>query len=967
MKRPWIFLLACGVLFAGSDRIPQTAKFEDSAPYRWLNKKVLESRVLDDCESLTHWKPFTTGGIPIVDARVDLKATDADRAVTEMTVTAEGSRDGGRLLRARVPARLDVPGPKSGRAWGGAGVRRLFDGEDWRRFNRVSFWVRPEGPGFFITALELRLYNEGVEKLPAPFGQEGETTVVLRNHEWNRVVWEIGNVARDKVTSFEFHYLMSGGEPEAGNSVAFDFDDLKLEKVEPDYIEGWGVWPGRIAYSHTGYQTGAEKTAVASGLAAKEFRLIDQETGETVLTKPVRTVDTHVGRFQEMDFSEVRRAGSYVLEAGGAATRPFRIEPSVWRGTILKTLNFLYAERCGASIPGIHSVCHRDWTVEHDGKRIVINGGWHDAGDLSQNLYNTTEIVYGLFSLAERLKTAGDDPELLKRVTEEAQWGLDWILKTQFGDGFRNTGSAISRKTNGIIGDNDDVTATAKNTPSTNFAAAASEAIAARILKECDPRTAAYALRAAEEDWRFAVEGLSAPVDKASRVPWRGNFDSGNVEHEAASAGVLASVDLWRATGDRKFADKAVELARVIMDSQERTRPDWDVPLLGFFYTGPAKDRVLHYCHKGQEHAPVVALTRLCEALPDHPDWMKWYSAVVLHAQYQKTVAKYTEPYGVMPSSIYRDDEYLTVPESRRESFRKQVLQGIPLGKGRYLRMFPVWLDYRGHFGTILAQAQALVEAARLRGDLDASRLAEKQLEWVIGRNPFSQSTMWGEGYDFPPLYSPSSGDIVGGLPVGIQSRGESDVPYWPVQSTWTYKEIWVYPAARWLWLMRDLAGPALVEGSSGAAVEFEDKGSEQRTVVASDPVTGRFRASLPEGTYTVRCRGEEVTRTFLPGASYELDLLPGRALDIAVTGETSDSGEVTIRLTARGAGSHRFSVRTDNLELAEPVKALALTPGTAGVLEWRGLVKAKNSPWIAVVVPDDDLSLRKEVLGTQY
>ena len=59
---------------------------------------------------------------------------------------------------------------------------------------------------------------------------------------------------------------------------------------------------------------------------------------------------------------------------------------------------------------------------------------------------------------------------------------------------------------------------------------------------------------------------------------------------------------------------------------------------------------------------------------------MKWYSAVALYAQYLKRVAKYTEPYGVMPASIYRADEYQTVPEGRRESFREQVLNGIPLG-----------------------------------------------------------------------------------------------------------------------------------------------------------------------------------------------------------------------------------------------------------------------------------------------
>jgi len=61
-----------------------------------------------------------------------------------------------------------------------------------------------------------------------------------------------------------------------------------------------------------------------------------------------------------MDFSEVRQSGSFILEAGNARTRPFRIDPNVWRPTILKAINFLYAERCGMAIPGVHGVCHRD-------------------------------------------------------------------------------------------------------------------------------------------------------------------------------------------------------------------------------------------------------------------------------------------------------------------------------------------------------------------------------------------------------------------------------------------------------------------------------------------------------------------------------------------------------------------------------------------------------------------------------
>ncbi len=964
----WVLAAVCVACLPGGERVPLVANYEDSASYRWLNKKVIESRLLDDMHSLDKWTAITNGPVGLVDSRVPYQVPKATQSSTEIMLTREGSRDGNQFLRMRTPTKFEVPGPKSGRGWGEAGIIRHFDGEDWRNFNRISLWIRPDWEGAYVTALEsMRVRNDGVEKLPAAFGQEGEHTLVLRNHEWNHVVWEIGNVARDKVTSLEIVYEMDGNEPEAADTATFDFSRLELERVDPDYIEGWGVWPGRISFSHVGYQSGATKSAIASGLNARDFRLIDQTTGETVLTKPVQTVKTHIGTFQVLDFSEVRRTGSYVLEAGGISTRTFRIDPNVWNQTIWKALNFFYAERCGIAISGVHGVCHRDWTSVHGDKRIVVNGGWHDAGDLTQGLMGTSEITYSLLSLAERLHARGEDPQLYERLLEEGRWGLDWILKTSFGDGYRAGGSVNGRRTNGIIGDFDDISSAATNSPWVNFLAANTEALAARVLKENDPRLAAYALKMAQADWQFAVAGMAAADAPASKERYQVSFDSANVAHLAHAEGVLASVELFRATGDQRYMDKAAELARVILDSQQRKRPNWTTPLTGFFYTSPAKDNVLHYCHNSREQMPVIALAHLCNAFPNHPDWMKWYSAVTLFSQYVQTTATYTEPYGMLTSSIYQDDEYSLVPETRRESFRKQVLNGVPLGAGHYLRLFPVWMDYRGNNGTVLSRTQALAMVARLRGNLDLEQLSQRQLEWVIGRNPFSESTMWGEGYDFPPLYTPMSGDIVGGLPVGIQTRGDNDVPYWPVQSTWTYKEIWQNPVARWMFLMHDLSGPALVEGESRAAVEFKEATSGQVIEVKPDAATGHFRAMLPEGKYTVHSSGEEQTRSFLPGETYSLDLRPGRSLDYEVTKESTAAGEVVIKLTARGHGSHRFALRADNLTLPGVEKELTLRSGAVGTVEWRARIGSEDTPWVAVVVPDDDLSQRKEVTGAAW
>ena len=962
--RSLIFILILIFFSSGSGDQSREINFQHSATYRWLNKKVLESRVLDDMEDTGHWKTFTTGAQQIVDARVDLKFQDITKDIVTLSVSAEQYVSRGHSLKMKIPTKLELPGPKSGRGWGTAGVRRIFDGEDWRSFNRISIQLFPDCPGTYVNWIELRIFNDGTEKLPALFAQEGETSLILRNHEWNQVVWEIDNVARDKVTALEISYYLSGNEPEAADTATYYLDQLELQKVEPEYIEGWAVWPGRISYSQEGYEPGAVKTAIVSGLPANRFSLIDQATGETVLSKPVKVDTTHLGIFQVMDFSELRRPGNYILEAGDNKTEPFPVGNNTWRESILKALNFFHEERCGYPIPGRHGVCHRDWICREGDKSMVVNGGWHDAGDLTQGITNTGEAAYAMFSLADKLKSLDQDKELCNRLMEEAQWGLDWIMKTSFRDGYRYSGSANSRKTDGIVGTNDDISVEARNNPADHFIASAAEGIAARALKDIDPRLAAFSVVMAEEDWNFAVDKMDLENIPDPSQHFRGTFDSNNVTHELASEGIIASLELWKVTGNKNYIDKAIQWARVIIDSQQRALTDWNIPMAGFFYTGPDKKYLLHYVHRGHEQEPIVALAGLCRALPDHPDWMKWYSAVSLYSEYLKAISRYTEPYNVMPASIYDDQEYQFAPESRRESFRQQVLNGISLGSGHYLRLFPVWMDYRGHFGVILPKAIALEEAAELCGDLSCSQLARQQCEWVIGRNPFAQSCMWGEGYDYTPLYSPMSGDIPGALPVGIQTRAENDVPYWPAQATWTYKEVWVHPVAQWIWVMKDLYLPSIVEGRSNTEVIFTElKTNQVTTVIPDEP--GSFKINLPQGEYRVGCQGIEIIKSFLPSEKYFLDLTQSLA-DFNLSQRVSGN-VVSIRLNATGSGKHRFTVRADNLLVSTPEQELTLNPGQAGNLEWKCKIVIANIPWVAIVIPDTDLTSKKEITDTSW
>ena len=63
---------------------------------------------------------------------------------------------------------------------------------------------------------------------------------------------------------------------------------------------------------------------------------------------------------------------------------------------------------------------------------------------------------------------------------------------------------------------------------------------------------------------------------------------------------------------------------------------------------------------------------------------------------------------------------YLRTP---RESFRNQVLNGIPLGDGHYLRLFAVWIEVPGGTSAQFCPRHLPWERRRIsRGDLRAAQ-----------------------------------------------------------------------------------------------------------------------------------------------------------------------------------------------------------------------------------------------------
>ncbi len=937
-----LFCLAgCGGRQAGEDwpqRPLMEARFEDSIQHRYLSKEIQDSRSIDDMEDERGW---------------------SSRGIVQMSYTSNRARDGRRALRFRTSMRDEAhikSNIKDGSFAGGQGghtrIALPFDPpQDWSAYNRLSLWVYVHPTSMQAYSFSLQFECEG-----APAGPQAPVPVHhvhdLEHGEWNHVVWEIPNFQRDKVTSFSIGQILRGHEPEDEGVVTYDFDQLEIQRVDAEAYEGWEVAPGKIAFSHVGYHPSGEKLAFATGIEAGRFELVDAATKEVVAAYPVKETRNARGSFQTLDFTEFTKQGRYFLRCGGVTGRPFSISEDVWHGTIEKVLNAYYGLRCGFPVPGVHRVCHEDLRGVHEGEEKFINGGWHDAGDLSQGSHRTGVSVYSMLRIYDELRQRGLKPELQERVLEEAKWGLDWLLKTRFGQGYRITWALLRIYTDNKIGTIDDVIVPARHIAYENFLFAMAGAYAGRVLEEADPLRAAASLAAAVEDFQATLD-QRRDWSRATRIE--------------AAFGALAAVELFRVTGEPRYADEAARFGKILLDCQER-RFAGGIPITGYFYEDTARERIVHDFHGSFKGAVAAALAALCETYPEHEDWMNWYAGVLLHSEYfLRRGSRYSEPYNRLPNSVWRRDEIEAMPETAegrgwsRQAALPQYEESTRLAEGYRLRTFPIWPDSSMHGSTAihLASTAALHAAARLRNDLELANLAERQLQWVVGVNPFSQSLMYGEGYDFQPHFAYCLRNLTGALPVGMDAL-HNDSPYWPANNKATYKEIWVVPMSRFLGNMASSAMPARVSGAASSGAVFR----ERRTGVETAIPAGEFARNLAPGRYEITFGNAAKRMPLLPGGRYELSLDPSRFIAIELHARDAGQDAVTIEAEIRGAGDHTLELRAFNGTVKEPSKTITLAAGQPRRVTWRLAVRRPDTPWAAAVIPDGDLGGKAEITG---
>ena len=706
-------------------------------------------------------------------------------------------------LRAQGP-----PGDPDYATYGRATVSYQLNGRDLGAYNRISMDVYPQCEGVAIMNLNIFLNN-------SPQGDLGAHLVNLRNNQWNRVVYDISGVSRGKVHTLDIYTDLKGRNQARCDSFRYYIANLRLEKVAHSSIEkGWNPEPGVMAYPTSGYFAQGAKTAVFRLPGAVEgkslggdrrFRLVDAKSGVTMFAGKAQTRTTTIGTFCVADFSSYTKTGDYRLECMGMQTAPFHIGDSVFHHAEQLLLNFIYCQRCGCEVPGIHGVCHNDVFCSYNGRDVSYGGGWHDAGDLSQQTLQTCETAYALLETWN--KTRDKKSLLARRLLEESAWGLRFVLRCRLGDGFHASSIGLLHWTDGVAGTDDDIhTVRQQNMAYDNFVYAACEAFAARTMPASSLRDSLE--RAAVEDFQWAMSKYGRDGYDVFPHIMEHTYNTSPSQFQATVS--WAASQLFMLTGKEEYGEIAANSIRYVMECQEK-----EGACPGFFYRDTSRRAIVHYIHQSRQQLFVQALADLCVSQPTHADYGRWLRCIRLYGNHLKDIQRYTEPYGMAPSGIYKTWEYadsagfhslhIFSPENAHECYDVQLRNGVRIDNDLYLRRFPIWFGiFNGNEAVILSAGKAAALCGHFLHDDELLQIGREQIYWTVGKNPFCQSLIYGEGCRYPSMDSFSSGEMMGEIPVGIRSWENDDIPYWPHTNNACYKEVWVTSAAKFLSLLAE-------------------------------------------------------------------------------------------------------------------------------------------------------------------
>jgi hypothetical protein len=560
-----------------------------------------------------------------------------------------------------------------------------------------------------------------------------------------------------------------------------------------------------LLVNQVGYVPNAGKSFVTKGTINAKFDVINLETQKVVYTGEIKPNSGDFGEYSVGDFSPVIQEGHYYVKSDTLRSYPFAISKAVYQSPMNLIVGYFSLQRCGASTTGYLSPCHLDDGIRMDnGKHQDVTGGWHDASDLRKWVSAT---IYGMIGLGKTYDLKGEKNKDREAILDELKWGNLYFLKMQEPQGYvmnfiggglkenadnnRWTDSEIGSeggvlgfiKANAgttsarlyIFGLNDDrVIQTNPVGMVGQYNFITSEAIMARITKAKDPGYSLKCLQAAIKcfDW----------CTKSTIVPTAGTI----------GASIQASIEMYKTTSQGIYKNFAVEQASELKKLQAVNQDD---SIGGFFFTSSSNQEPFKQISDGC--LEFISICDLIKEFPTHKDVSSWKEMITNYANQYLSFMSQKNSFGIVPYGLFS---------------RQDTIGNRKIGKYWYRYFMDPGLSWWVGINANLASAGVgLIKAASILNDPKLKALAQKQLDWIIGVNPFNSSTIVSVGYNQPirmingSEFRPATPEIPGAVMNGLGGN-KADQPNLIVRNNYNQSEYWTPMVAYTLWLMAEIS-----------------------------------------------------------------------------------------------------------------------------------------------------------------
>jgi hypothetical protein len=545
-----------------------------------------------------------------------------------------------------------------------------------------------------------------------------------------------------------------------------------------------------VLVNHLGFPKLAGKNCMLSGRTAVQFDVHDVKLGKTAFEGAMSPVKGDHGDYLVGDFSAVAEPGEYEITVGGQRSARFAIGDDVYTPMVRDCIEYFAKQRCGDSRSGYNAPCHLDdgRMFDRDSGRAGhrdVSGGWHDACDLRKW---TDCTLYGMVGLSRALELLGPHKLDRARVIDELRWGNSYFQKMQQQDGSLMSycgGDDGNHFTDNKIGSPDDrrIHTEPVELPG-QFTFIAAQAALARLVKNDDPQYARGCMASAQRclDWCTTHRTPGAAT--------------------SLGAAVIACVELHRAAQERRYANLAVQFLERLLKLQVAEGAGQPT---GYFLRSPDTREPSREVMHG--NLPLIALGEAVLGFADHPDVGAWREALTLHVRHLREMTA-RSAFGTVPFGMY----FTRDPGGGRRIgnhwyrwFMKPQGEKAAGGSGGG-DADDWWVGINAH---LASHGVGLCIAARALSEPALAAMGQRQLDWVLGVNPFDASTVSEWGRKQPRLFetgefSPTTPLITGGVMNGIGGTRDDEATLDP--ASYNTCEYWTPMVAYAMWLAAELS-----------------------------------------------------------------------------------------------------------------------------------------------------------------